>query len=250
MNKVTRKILGVGFGVGLLLIWQGLAVYIGRPYLLPGPVDVLRKLWEDRGPLFHEHFPATMKVVLLGGALSILVGAAFAVLMDFSDVCRRALYPILTLSQAIPVMCLSPIFVLWFGYTLRMRVLVVVLVNFFPVTVNLFDGLRATREDRMELMQSFGAGKTQTFFLLRLPNALPYLFTALRIAVPWAVIAAAVSEWLGAPHGLGTFSRYYMMNLDAAGLLAPLVVLTAIALILNGALKLIEDRVVFWRGES
>ncbi|MDD5921933.1 MAG: ABC transporter permease [Eubacteriales bacterium] len=250
MSKRKSRLLGIGFAALLIAVWMGIAVSVGRPYLLPSPVDVAVKLWEDRAVLFTEHLPATMKVVFLGGGLSILVGAVFAVLMDLFPVCEKALYPILTLSQAIPVICLSPIFVLWFGYTVKMRVIVVILVNFFPVTVNLFDGLRATKDDRMELMRSFGASRMQSFLFLRFPTSLPYLFTALRIAVPWAVIAAAVSEWLGAPKGLGTFSRYYMMNLDAAGLLAPLVLLAAAALLLNGILKWIEDRIVFWRGES
>ena len=154
-----------------------------------------------------------------------------------------------TLSQAIPVMCLAPVFVLWFGYTTAMRVVVVILTNFFPVTINLYDGLRSARPERMELMKTWGATKGQIFRLLRFPSSLPYLFTALRIAVPWSVIAAAVAEWLGAPAGLGFYSRYCMMDMDAPGLLAPLLVLTVIALLLNGILKVLERRIVSWRGQ-
>lgn len=249
MRRGARRAAGAGFGVFLLILWQVLASAIGKPYLLPGPVDVLVTLYEDRVEIFTVHLPATMKVVAAGGILSILVGAAFAVLMDLFRPVERALYPLLTLSQAVPVMCLSPIFVLWFGYTMKMRVIVVILVNFFPVTVNLFDGLRATRQEHMELMRTWGASRWQTFRYLRMPTALPYLFTALRIAVPWSVIAAAVAEWLGSPAGLGTFSRREMLRLDAAGLLAPLLVLTAVALVLNGILKALETRVVTWRGE-
>ena len=248
-GKTVRKLSAWLFGAALIALWEIAAVSVDRVYLLPGPADVIRSLLLNRKEIFLVHLPATMEVVAVGGALSILVGALFAVMMDLFGPVRKALYPLLTLSQAIPVMCLAPVFVLWFGYTTAMRVVVVILTNFFPVTINLYDGLRSARPERMELMKTWGATNGQIFRLLRFPSSLPYLFTALRIAVPWSVIAAAVAEWLGAPAGLGFYSRYCMMDMDAPGLLAPLLVLTVIALLLNGILKVLERRIVSWRGQ-
>ena len=232
------------------MLWHLLSLWIGKKFLLPSPVDVLESLWKNRAEIFTVHLPATLRVVAAGGILSVLFGVLFAVAMDWNGWLRRALYPILTVSQTIPVVCLAPVFVLWFGYTDTMRILVVILVNFFTVTVSLCDGFAATRSERMELLQTYGASRLQCFALLRLPTALPYFFTALHVTVPWSVIGAAVAEWLGAQAGLGTYSRNCMMRLDAAGLLAPLVVLTAFALLLNALLGFVEEHVLTWRGES
>lgn len=247
MIRRSHRLMAWGFGFGILVFWQLLADYIDRSFLLPGPLAVLEHLRENGREIFLLHLPATLEVVLLGSIFSVLLGILFAVLMDWDQRIRRALYPILTVTQTVPVMCIAPVFVLWFGYTVRMRVIVVVLINFFAVTVNLYDGFQSAGVARQELMMTYGASKHQLFLLLRMPAALPAFFTALRIAVPWSVIGAAVAEWLGAPSGLGTYSRSCMMNLDAAGLLAPLLVLTAIALILTGILQTLERRLVHWQ---
>ena len=250
LSPGMRKAWSLGFGIFLLVFWQILAMLIDRSFLLPSPLQVLQSLWDNREELFLEHLPATMQVVVLGGLIAVVLGFVLAMLMDLDHRIEKAVYPILTVTQTVPVMCLAPVFVLWFGYSVTMRVVVVVLVNFFSVTVNLFDGLKSTNTERTELMKTWGAGRLQQFVLLRLPTALPYLFTSLQVVVPWSFVGAAVSEWLGAPAGLGTFSRSCMMSVDAAGLLAPLVVLTGLALLVSGVLRLVEKKAVTWRGES
>lgn len=249
MSPAKKKAFGIGFAVFLLAFWEVLALLLHKSYMLPTPVQVLQNIWENRIELFTVHLPATMLVAGIGFALSVLTGCALAMLMDANRHIERAVYPVLTVTQTVPVMCLAPIFVLWLGYSVSMRVLVVVLLNFFSVAVNVFDGLKATNTGRSELMASYGAGRLQQFFCLRLPSALPNFFTSLKIAVPWSVVGAAVAEWLGAPAGMGTYSRSCMMDLDAAGLLAPLVILTVIALALNAVLQLIERKVITWKGE-
>ena len=247
LSPNARRAAGIAFFIALLVFWQVLAMLVGKSYVLPSPAEVLRHLAEHAGEIFTVHLPATMQVVAIGGLLAVGTGLLLAVAMDAARPVERALYPVLTLTQTIPVMCIAPVFVLWFGYSVTMRVVVVILVNFFTVAVNTFDGLKATREGSTELMRTFGASKLQRFFLLRLPTALPNFFTALKITIPWSVIGAAVAEWLGAPAGMGTYSRSCMMDLDAAGLLAPLVVLTAIALLLTGLLRIAEKKAVFWK---
>lgn len=240
LTAVQRRFFGCLSLVLIAAVWQLMSMRIGKSFLLPSPADVLGCLWENRAEIFLVHFPATLEVILKGGVLSVLIGAVFAVLMDNSSMLCRALYPILTATQTVPIMCLSPIFVLWFGYTVKMRVTAVVLVNFFSVTVNLYDGLASTDRNREELMRTFGAGRLQIFTMLKMPSALPYFFTALHVVVPWSVITAAVAEWLGAQNGLGTYSRACMLKLDAAGLIAPLIVLSAFALIMNAILNMAE----------
>lgn len=232
------------FGILIFALWGILARIVDSSIVLPGPLDVVRSLWKKRVEIFAVHFPATMYVVLVGGVLSILFGMLMAIWMDASELIRRAVYPILTVTQVIPTMCIAPVLVLWLGYSVEMRIVVVILVNFFPVTIDLFDGLRAVNREQSELIDTFGAGELYKFVHLKLPSAMPYFFSSLRVAVPWAVISATVAEWLGAPAGLGILSRNGMAELDAPTLLAPLVVLTIVALVLNRMVGLIEKRVL------
>ena len=233
----------------LLMLWQMVASGMHAAYILPSPVQVLVRLWELRGPLFTAHLPATMSVVAVGLTISIVLGMALAVLMDFSPVAEKALYPIVIASQTIPTTALAPLFVLWFGYTIWSKVLVTVLITFFPVTITVFDGFRSVRTEMKELMFCMGADGRQMFFKLKMPAVLPCFFSALKMAVPLSVIGAAIGEWLGAQSGLGYFSRRMMTQLDGAGVFAPIVLLSAAAMLLVAVVSALERRFVTWRSE-
>ncbi|MCI6646119.1 MAG: ABC transporter permease [Oscillospiraceae bacterium] len=233
----------------LLMIWQGAAMGVDAAYILPSPVQVVQKLWELRLPLFTAHLPATMEVVGVGLVISIVLGLGLAILMDVSPVAEKALYPIVIASQTIPTTALAPLFVLWFGYTMWSKVLVAVLMTFFPITITVFDGFRSVKTEMIELMQTFGASKSQIFLKLKLPAVLPYFFSAIKMAVPLSIIGAAIGEWLGAQSGLGYFSRRMMTQLDGAGVFAPILLLSVAAMILVAIVAVIEKRVITWRGE-
>ena len=233
----------------LLMIWQGAAMGVDAAYILPSPVQVVHKLWELRVPLFTAHLPATMEVVGVGLVISIVLGLGLAILMDVSPVAEKALYPIVIASQTIPTTALAPLFVLWFGYSLWSKVLVAVLMTFFPITITVFDGFRSVKTEMIELMQTFGASKSQIFLKLKLPAVLPYFFSAIKMAVPLSIIGAAIGEWLGAQSGLGYFSRRMMTQLDGAGVFAPILLLSVAAMILVAIVAVIEKRVITWRGE-
>ena len=233
----------------LLMLWQMAAMGMNAAYILPSPVQVVQKLWELRGPLFTAHLPATMSVVAIGLIISIVLGLALAILMDMSPVAEKALYPLVIASQTIPTTTLAPLFVLWFGYTIWSKVLVTVLMTFFPVTITVFDGFRSIRTEMKELMFCMGADTRQMFFKLKLPAVLPYFFSALKMAVPLSVIGAAIGEWLGAQSGLGYFSRRMMTQLDGAGVFAPILLLSIAAMLLTSIVTILERRIVTWRSE-
>ena len=231
----------------LLMVWQAAAIGMDAAYLLPSPAQVLRRLWELRKPLFCAHLPATMSVVGIGLLISIVLGLALAILMDLSPVAEKALYPLVIASQTIPTTALAPLFVLWFGYSIWSKVLVTVLMTFFPVTITVFDGFRSVRADMKDLMTSFGANPGQIFLKLKLPAVMPYFFSALKMAIPLSIIGAAIGEWLGAQSGLGYFSRRMMTQLDGAGVFAPILLLSAAAMLLVALVNLVERRVIIWR---
>ena len=225
----------------LLILWQMLAMGMDAAYILPTPIQVLQKLWELRGPLFTAHLP--------GLIISIVLGMALAILMDASPVAEKALYPLVIASQTIPTTALAPLFVLWFGYSIWSKVLVTVLMTFFPVTITVFDGFRSVRTEMKELMFCMGADERQMFMKLKLPAVLPFFFSALKMAVPLSVIGAAIGEWLGAQSGLGYFSRRMMTQLDGAGVFAPILLLSVAAMLLTAVVTFLERRLVTWRNE-
>ena len=177
------------------------------------------------------------------------LGMALAILMDASPVAEKALYPLVIASQTIPTTALAPLFVLWFGYTIWSKVLVTVLITFFPITITVFDGFRSVRTEMKDLMFCMGADDRQMFFKLKIPAILPYFFSALKMAVPLSVIGAAIGEWLGAQSGLGYFSRRMMTQLDGAGVFAPILLLSIAAMLLAAVVSVIERRVITWRNE-
>ena len=233
----------------LLLLWQLGAMELNAAYILPTPMQILGKLWELRDVLFTVHLPATMGVTMLGLGISLGLGLGLAVLMDVSPLCRKALYPLVVASQTIPTTAIAPLFVLWFGYGIWSKVLVAVLITFFPITITVYDGLQSARIEMMELLMTYGATRRDIFCKIKVPCALPYFFSAIKMAIPMSIIGAAIGEWLGAQSGLGYFSRRMMTQLDGAGVFAPIVLLSAVAMVAVGLIALLEKAVVRWRGD-
>ena len=234
----------------LLLLWQLGAMEVNAAYILPTPIQILQRLWELRLPLFTVHLPATMLVTGVGLLISLALGLGLAVVMDWSPLLQKCLYPVVVASQTIPTTAIAPLFVLWFGYGIWSKVLVTVLITFFPITITVYDGRRAAKTEMAELLLTYGATKRDIFWKIKVPCALPYFFSAIKMAVPMSVIGAAIGEWLGAQSGLGYFSRRMMTQLDGAGVFAPIVLLSAAAMLAVAVVGLIERKAVKWRGES
>ena len=233
----------------LLMIWQGAAMGIDAAYILPSPVEILARLWELREILFLEHLPATMSVTALGLCISIVLGLLLAISMDWNPRLEKALYPVIVASQTIPTTAIAPLFILWFGSGIWSKVLVCVLITFFPITITVYDGLRSAKTEMAELLFTYGATRWEVFRLVKVPCALPYFFSAVKMAVPMSVIGAAIGEWLGAQSGLGYFSRRMMTQLDGAGVFAPVVLLSVVAMLTVWIITLIENKIITWRKE-
>ncbi|WP_097025944.1 ABC transporter permease [Clostridium peptidivorans] len=231
-------------GIFFFITWEIIARYINAMFILPSPTKVLAKIWELREPLFLVHLPATLLVTFIGLSISIVLGVALAIVMSLNKKIEEAIYPILVVTQTIPITALAPIFVLWFGYSIWSKVVVTILITFFPIVVNTYDGLRSTKREMEELLLTFGASKKDIFIKLKIPHALPYFFSALKIAVPLSVIGAAIGEWLGAQSGLGYFSKRMMTQLDGAGVFAPIVILSLVAIVLVWLINILENKII------
>ena len=233
----------------LLILWQFGAMGMNAAYILPSPIQILQKLWELRVPLFTVHLPATMLITLIGLLISIVLGLFRAVIMDLHETVEHALYPIIVATQTIPTTAIAPLFVLWFGYGIWSKILVTILITFFPIVITVFDGFKSTKREMEELILSYGGTKKDIFIKLKMPTALPYFFSAIKMAIPLSIIGAAIGEWLGAQKGLGYFSRRMMTQLDGAGVFAPIVLLSVAAMIVVAIVNVIEKICVKWRKE-
>ena len=237
-------------GMGVLSLWEIGARLLDKAFILPSPLQILVRLWELKDVLFLQHLPVTLLTIIIGLFISIISGIAIAVWMASNPGVRKALYPILIASQMIPVIALAPIFVLWFGYTIWSKVAVAVLITFFPITVNTFDGLSSGNKETEELFLTMGATKKDLFLKYAVPTALPHFFSGVKVAVTLSVIGAAIGEWLGAQAGLGYFSRRMMTQFDGAAVFAPILVLSLVGISLFIAVTSIENRLLKWRTKN
>ena len=240
--------LGVLIGAWQVAASTGaLAELLGlEPFLVPSPAEIATALWDNRS-LLAENAWVTLREILLGFACAFVAGVAFAVAMHLSEVIRRSTYPLMIASQTIPIIVIAPILVLWFGFGIVPKVLVVALVCFFPITVATLNGLRSVDPDAPKLMRSLYASRWQTFGRVEVPTALPYVFTGTKIAIVFAPIGAIFGEWVGSSAGLGHQILQDNAQLEIARLFAAVVLLSAIGLALFGLTALAERRVVRWR---
>ncbi len=186
-----------------LVLWQWMVKWTGVPnWILPAPSEIGVAFWENRGIIWSNSWP-TIRITLLGLGLAVMTALVVALSMNLSHWVKRALYPLLITSQTVPIIALAPLFLIWFGYGVLPKVLVVALVCFFPIAVNLLTGFQETDEDMRKLMDAMGAGKWKRFLKLELPSSLPYFFTGLKIAATYSVMGAVIGEWLGGSEGLG-----------------------------------------------
>jgi putative hydroxymethylpyrimidine transport system permease protein len=217
-----------------------------QSFLVPSPAEITSSLWDNRG-LLAENAWVTLREIVLGIFAAAIVGVGFAVAMHRWQVVRDASYPLIVASQTIPLVVIAPILVVWFGYDLTPKVVIVALFCFFPITVNVLDGLRSVDPEAIKLMRSLDASRWQRFWRAEAPTALPSLFTGVKISVVFAPIAAVFAEWAGSSAGLGHLIQSDTANFEVARQFATVVILSAIALALMGLTVLAERRVIRWR---
>lgn len=231
----------VAASTGLLADLFGL-----EDFLVPSPAEIGEALWENRS-LLAENAWVTLREILLGFACALLAGVAFAVAMHFSGFVLRSTYPLVVASQTIPIVAIAPILVIWFGFGILPKVLVVALVCFFPITVATLNGLSSVDPEASKLLRTLYASRWQIFRRLSVPTALPYLFTGIKISIVFAPIGALFGEWVGSSSGLGHQILQDNAQLETARLFAAVTILSVIGLALFGLVALVERRVVTWR---
>ena len=208
-------------------------------YMLPSPPDVVQALISDWS-LLWDNAKVTLQEALYGLGIGILIGFVFAVLMDMFDALYRALYPVMVISQTIPTVAIAPLLVLWFGYEMKPKIILVVIASFFPIAVGLLDGFKSADPDSINLLRSMGAGKWKIFRYLKAPTALPSFFSGLRIATAYSVVTAVISEWLGGFSGLGVYMTRVKKAYAFDKMFAVIILISIVSLLLMALVSILE----------
>ena len=204
-QNITNKIWSVSAIVVILVVWQ-LASSLGfvDSFMLPSPIQVVQAFVKEF-PTLMQHSFVTLTEAFLGLGLGILLGFVMAVLMDQFEGLYQAFYPLIVLTQTVPTVAIAPLLVLWFGYEMTPKVILIVITTFFPIAIGLLNGFRSADTDSIHLLRAMGADRWQIFRHIKLPGAMSQFFSGLRISASYAVVGAVISEWLGGFNGLGVY---------------------------------------------
>jgi len=243
-NFALRLLLIAAF----LLVWEGFVRLFQIPlFILPTPSNVFVALYRGfASSLYIDHIWITITETLLGFVLGTSLAFLLGTVIALSRPVEYFLYPFVVMFQAMPKVALAPLIIVWFGLGLTSKVVNAALVAFFPLMVNTIVGLRSAEEDKINLMKSLAATRTQIFWMLQLPNAMPYIFAGLEIAMIFALIGAIVAEFVGAQSGLGMLIQSMNFTMDVAGQFSVLLLLSIIGLGLNWIVISVRRRVLFW----
>ena len=237
MNEKLRSTIGkVAYPfaalVLLFVLWYLICKFGQVPkYILPSPGDVAGAFRED-WRLMLSHARVTITETFIGLFLGVLIGFLTAVVMDHFAVVRKMLYPLIVVSQTIPTIAIAPLLVIWLGYQMLPKIILIVLVVFFPIAISLLEGFSSVDGDTLILMRSMGANRLQTFRYVKLPNSLGHFFSSLKISVSYAVVSAVVSEWIGGTVGLGCYMTRVRKSFASDKMFAVIILISVISLIL------------------
>jgi ABC-type nitrate/sulfonate/bicarbonate transport system permease component len=249
-SRLTRVVVPLAFAVVVLAGWQ---LYASTGSVaessLPEPTKVAGAWWHIRSLLLSNGW-TTLQEVLLGFLAGAVVGIFFAVLVGTSRIVSLALYPWLVVSQTVPIVAVAPIIVIWTGFDIRPKVIVVALVTFFPVTVNMTDGLRSVEPELLSLLRTLGAGRWKRFRSAQLPASLPFLFSGLKVAAVFCTVGAVFAEWVGSSSGLGYLILTYNQQAATANMFATIVTLSFIGLTMFALVCAVERLALPWYHEA
>ncbi len=231
----------------ILIFWQAVSFWKLVPdFMLPSPIQVGQAFVSDFHLLMF-HAKVTLLEAVLGLTSGLLLGVLAAIIMDHFKRVREALYPVLVLTQTIPTVAIAPLLTIWFGFGVMPKVVLIIITIFFPVSVAMLNGFSSVDQDEVRLLQSMGANQLQIFWYIKVPASLGDFFSAMRIAVTYAVIGAVISEWLGGFEGLGVYMTRVRKSYDFDKMFAVILLISIISLLLVGLVNVMERISMPWK---
>jgi ABC-type nitrate/sulfonate/bicarbonate transport system permease component len=240
--------------VGVLILFFAIWEAVGRwgnipAWLLPTPSRIVNAAMEVKST-FSEHLLSTLQLTFTGFLLGITFGLMIAIILHLLPGVREAVYPLLILSQNVPIIVLAPLLVIWFGFGILPKLIVITLVCFFPVAVATLDGFQQTAPELRLYMAMAGASKWQTFWKLEFPYALPSIFSGLKISATYSVMGAVISEWLGAKAGIGVFMTLASSSFRTDRVFVAIMAIMLFSLLFFWSIVLLEKLVVRWKEDE
>ena len=246
LQNTTNKIWSCSAIILILVLWQAVcSLGLVDSFLLPSPIQVVKAFIEEF-PMLMEHSVITLTEAFLGLFLGILLGFVMAVFMDQFDALYQALYPLMVLTQTIPTVAIAPLLVLWFGYEMAPKVILIVITTFFPIAIGLLNGFKSADQDSIHLLRAMGAGRWQIFRYIKLPGAMSQFFAGLRISASYAVVGAVISEWLGGFGGLGVYMTRVKKAFSFDKMFAVIFLISAISLLLMKGVDFLQKKCMPW----
>ncbi|WP_411343306.1 ABC transporter permease [Paenibacillus sp. WLX1005] len=243
----TDRIYPLAAVIVLIGLWQAIVSLAHIPaYVLPSPLDVVRALGSDLG-LIADHTKVTLLEAVIGFSLSIVLAFLLSIVMDSFAPVQKSLYPILIISQTVPIIALTPLMIVWFGFGILSKVLVIILVCFFPIAVSLADGFRKVDQDYLNLFRSLGASRIQVFLHLKLPAAAVNFFSGLKIAATYTIMAAVIAEWQGGMQGIGVYMVRAKKAYALDKVFASIVVIVIVSMLIIYLIEYISKKVTHWK---
>ena len=232
--------------LALMGVWQSAVKIFEIPHWkLPEPWAIAKEILESR-ELLLRHTWVTLQEVLIGFFIALTAGITLAGMIAYSQTFQRTIYPIVIASQTIPIIVISPLLLIWVGYGLAPKVIIVALIAFFPIVVNASDGMRGVDGDMVKLMRTLGASRWQIFVKVQVPTSLPFLFSGMKVAITASVIGAVVGEWVGANAGLGYLTKLSVPLFQTARSFAAVAILAIMGVMLFTTVSLLERLLLPW----
>lgn len=245
-GNITNNLYPIAAIVAIIGIWELVSILgIVPDFMLPSPVAMMRAFVEDFWTLM-AHTRVTVIEAVIGLLIGVSLGFLAAVVMDMFDTAYKAFYPIIVITQTIPTVAIAPLLVLWFGYEMTPKVVLVILTTFFPIAVGVLDGFRACDRDAINLLRSMGASRPQIFRHIKIPGALPQFFSGLKISVTYAIVGAVLAEWMGGFNGLGVYMTRVKKSFAYDKMFAVILLISLVSLILIWLVNVAERKLMPW----
>ncbi len=246
-QSITNKIYPAALICAIIIIWH-IATQTGwiPEFMLPSPISVVEAFVKGF-PVLMEHSAITLSEAFIGLGISIVLGFIIALLMDRFNVLYKMLHPVLVVTQTIPTVAIAPLLVLWFGYNMEPKIVLIVMVCFFPITVSLLSGFKSSDIDAINLVRAMGAKKHHVYRYIKIPNAMPGFFSGLRISVSYSVVGAVIAEWLGGTAGLGVYMIRVKKSYAFDKMFAVIILIVIVSLLLMKLVDVVEKRIMPWK---
>lgn len=244
--NIENNILPCFFTALLIFIWEMIIrAYAVPQYLLPAPSSIIYELYESRHILLF-HTGTTLVEAIIGFFIAVVMGLSAACLMNRFKLLKNTIYPLLVISQTVPIIALAPLFMIWMGYGIMPKIAIVILVCFFPITVSVAEGLAALDKDLINLLRTMKATWWQIFTKAEFPAVMPAFFSGLKIAATYSIMGAVIGEWIGAKSGLGIYMTRSMNSFRTSALFAAVFIIVVLSMVLYKVIQLMGEKIMPW----